>query len=134
MVERFNRTVKSMLRKYTDKFGTQWDKYLSGLPWAYRNTLHESTSEKPSFLLYGMDYQYSTEGALMPPSLLKPTELTDYREEFVLSLSTARELANLYIQKAQAKYKKYHDKQAKLSTFKIGEWILLGSAMKSQDV
>lgn len=123
-----------MLQKYTDKFGTQWDKYLSGLLWAYRITLHESTGEKPSFLLFGMDYWYSTEGVLMPPSLLEPTELTDYREELVLSLSTAWELANLYIQKAQAKYKKYHDKQAKLSTFKIGEWILLDSAMKNQDI
>jgi len=30
MVERFNHTLKSMLQKYADKFGTQWDKYLSG--------------------------------------------------------------------------------------------------------
>ena len=51
MVEQFNRTLKSMLRKHADKFGTQWDKYLSGLIWAYRNTPHESTGEKPSFLL-----------------------------------------------------------------------------------
>ena len=59
MVERFNRTLKSMLRKHADKFGTQWDKYLSG------------------------------------------------------------------IRKAQAKYKKHHDKKAKLGTFKIGEWVLV---------
>ena len=57
----------------------------------------------------------------MPSSLLEPTELTDYHEELVLSLSMARELANLYIQKSQAKYKKFYDKQAKLSTFKNGE-------------
>ena len=57
MVERFNRTLKSMLQKYTGKFGTQWDKYLSGLLWGYRNTLHESTGEKISFLLFEMDYQ-----------------------------------------------------------------------------
>jgi len=33
MVERFNRILKLMLRKHTDKFRTQWDKLL----WAYRN-------------------------------------------------------------------------------------------------
>ena len=125
MVQRFNRTLRSMLRKYADKFGTQWDKYLSELLWAYRNTPHESTGEKPSFLLFGMDCRYLSENALMPPSLLEPTKLNDYREEFVLSLATAREVAASHIWRAQVKYKKFHDKKAKLSTFKIGEWVLV---------
>ena len=30
---------------------------------------------------------------MMPPSLLEPTEWNDYREDFVLSLATAREVA-----------------------------------------
>ena len=61
----------------------------------------------------------------MSLSLLEPTALTDYHEELVLSLSTARKLATSQIQKAQAKYKKFHDKKAKLSTFKIREWVLV---------
>ena len=55
MVERFNRTLKTMLRKHAGRFGLQWDRYLSGVLWAYRNTPHESTGEKLSFLLFGMD-------------------------------------------------------------------------------
>ena len=51
MVERFNRTLKTMLRKHAAQFGVQWDTYLYGVLWAYRNTPHESTGEKPSFLL-----------------------------------------------------------------------------------
>ena len=31
MVERFNRTLKAALRKHAARFGTQWDKYLSGV-------------------------------------------------------------------------------------------------------
>ena len=34
LVERFNRTLKAMLRKHV----TQWDKYLSGVVRVYRNT------------------------------------------------------------------------------------------------
>ena len=34
-VERFNRTLKEMLRKHASKFGTQWDNYLPGVLWAY---------------------------------------------------------------------------------------------------
>ena len=34
MVERFNRTSKTMLRKHVSQFGMQWDTYLSGVLWA----------------------------------------------------------------------------------------------------
>ena len=50
MVERFNRTLTTILRKHAARFGAQWDRYLPGVLWAYRNTPHDSTGEKPSFL------------------------------------------------------------------------------------
>ena len=53
MVERLNRTLKSMLRKTCAKFGQQWDRFLPGVLWAYRNTPHESTKEKPCFYSSG---------------------------------------------------------------------------------
>ena len=34
-VERFNRTLKAMLRKHVMKFGVQWDQYLHVVLWAY---------------------------------------------------------------------------------------------------
>ena len=34
MVERFNRTLKTMIRNYAAKFGAQRDRYLSGVLWA----------------------------------------------------------------------------------------------------
>ena len=41
MVERFNRTLTSMLRKHAAWFNKQWDRF------------HESTGEKPSFYCLG---------------------------------------------------------------------------------
>ena len=43
MIERFNHTLKTMLRKHVSKFGVQWDTYLYGVLWAYRNVPHSST-------------------------------------------------------------------------------------------
>jgi len=57
MVERLNRTLKAMLRKHAAKFGCQWDRYLASVLWAYRNNPHEATKEKPSFLLFGVDFR-----------------------------------------------------------------------------
>lgn len=72
MKDRFNRTLKTMLRKHAAKYGVQWDTYLHGVLWAYRNTPHESTGEKPSFLLCGHDCRSPTEAALFPPSRMDP--------------------------------------------------------------
>ena len=35
MVERLNCTLKSMVCKTCAKFGQQWDRFLSGVLWAY---------------------------------------------------------------------------------------------------
>ena len=93
MVERMNRTLKAMLRKHTAKFGRQWDQFLPGILWACRNTPHESTKEKLSFLLFGVDLRSPMEAALLPPRTVESVDLVDYREELMLSLSSARELA-----------------------------------------
>ena len=56
MVERFNRTFKTALRKHAATYGSQWDKYLSGILFAYRNILHDSMGKKkPSYLLFDID-------------------------------------------------------------------------------
>ena len=112
MVERLNRTLKTALKKHAAQFGVQWDKYLPGVLWAYRNTPDESIGEKPSFLLFGMDCRTPTEAALLPQTQLMPTEVEDYREEVILSLSSAQELAAKAIQKAQKRYKTQYDRKS----------------------
>ena len=127
MVERFNRTLKTMLRKHADVFGKQWDKFLPGVLWAYRNTPHDSTGEKPSFLLFGIDCRSPTEAACLKPADIYPVNIDDYREELQVSVTSAQKLAAATIQKAQKKQKSVHDKQinCKESSFKIGQWVLV---------
>ena len=125
MVERLNRTLKSMLRKHAVKFGNQWDRYLSGVLWAYRNTPHEATKEKPSYLLFGIDCRSPTEAAFLPTEPMEPIDVTEYREELVLSLSSARELAAANIKIAQKIYKHQYDKHAGPVNFKVGDLVLV---------
>ena len=96
LVERF---LKMMLRNHAAKFGSQWDRFLSGVLWAYRNMLHDSTGEKPSFLLFGMDCRSPTEASFTPPQggQMDCTDISDYREELVLLLSEARSAAHCAI-------------------------------------
>ena len=125
MVERFNCTLKTMLHKHAAQFGVQWDTYLYGVLWAYKNTPHESTGEKPSFLLYGHDCRSPTEATLLPPARIDPVEVTDYCEEMVLSLSEARRLAAKSIRRAQHRYKSQYDKKATVSDIRVGDWVFV---------
>ena len=113
MVERLNRTLKATLRKHAAKFGTQWDKFLPGVLWAYRNTPHNSTHEKSSFLLFGMELRSPTKAALLPAESVEPADFSDYREQLMMSLSSARELAASSICAAQRKYKRQYDKKSR---------------------
>ena len=127
LTERFNRTLKTMVRKHVDVYGKQWDKYLHGLLWAYRNTPHEATGEKPSFLLYGRDCRYPIEAAFLPSTEVEMADLADYRQELALTLTRARDHATQSIQVAQKQYKKYYDKVNKCSPVKIkvGDSVLI---------
>ena len=121
LVERYNRALKSMLRKHAARCGVQWDECIASVQWAYRNTPHEATGEKPSYLLFGMDCRGPTEVALLPPSNCEYTDVIDYREKLTTSLASARELAAQAIRKAQRKYKKNYDKRASTTEYKVGD-------------
>ena len=53
LVERFNGTLKSMLRKFVSRSQRDWDEYLPYLLFAYREVPQETTGFSPFDLLYG---------------------------------------------------------------------------------
>ena len=53
LVERFNQTLKSMLRKTATKKDRDWDKIIPFLLFAYREVPQSSTGFSPFELLYG---------------------------------------------------------------------------------
>ncbi len=54
LVERYNRTLKTAVRKHAARFGVQWNRFFSGVVWSYRSTPHKATHKKPSYLLFGL--------------------------------------------------------------------------------
>ena len=114
-----------MLRKHACRFGLQCDRYLSGVLWAYRNNPHETTGEKPSFLLLGIDCRTPSEAALLPPHTMEPSTVEIYREELILNLSPARQLAVETQEQSQAKAKKRYDERARQRAYLKGDWVLV---------
>ena len=61
----------------------------------------------------------------MEPEVLQPTDVSDYREQLVLSLTSARDLATQSIRKAQNQYKSQYDKKSTKRTYQVGDWVLV---------
>jgi hypothetical protein len=119
-VKWFNRTLKTTLWKRAAQFGVQWDNHLAGVLWAYRNTPHSSTGEKPTFPLFGWDCWSPSEAALLPVDTTpQSTTIGDYREELMLTLSSARQTALKNIRKAQTSYKAHYDAKSDNFQYKV---------------
>ena len=87
--------------------------------------MHESSGEKPSYLLMGIDCRTPTEAAFLPPTASEVIDVSDYREKMTISLSSAKELAVETIQEAQKKYKFQYDRKCTKRSFRVGDWVLV---------
>ncbi|KAL5009890.1 hypothetical protein ScPMuIL_012195, partial [Solemya velum] len=77
MVERFNRTLISMLSGYVSDYGAEWDYHLPKVMMAYRSSVHQSTGMTPNFALFKSEISLSIEFVLgAPPDRRLP--LHDY--------------------------------------------------------
>ncbi len=86
LVERFNQTLKSMLRKFVADTGRDWDKWLPFVLFAYREVPQASTGFSPFELLYGWHVQGPLD--LLKKAWMAPADKTDERSivKFVLEM------------------------------------------------
>ena len=109
LVERFNQTLKAMLRKTAWDKGKDWDKWVPYLLFAYREVPQSSTGFSPFELVYGRQVRG-------PLDILKETWETSKKSSesiisYVLSiqekLSEMSELARENLAKAQKRQKRW---------------------------
>ena len=125
LVERFNRTLTSMLAKTVQRGGRDWDQRIPYVLFAYRASLQKSTQESPFFMLYGRDPRLPTEHILNPSGSRQLIDLKEYGSEIATRMSQAWELARQSIGKAQKRQKDYYDKRARPPRFEVGERVFL---------
>lgn len=131
LVERFNQTLKNMLRKFVADTGRDWDKWLPFVLFAYREVPQASTGFSPFELLYGWQVQG-------PLDLLKKgweEEPASKMEEkggivqYVLEmrdrLEQYREQAKENLKEKQRAQKIWYDQHARLRQFQPGQKVLL---------
>ena len=102
LVERFNRTLKTMLSKLVVNKGRDWDQVLGPLLFAYR---HSSTRETPFLLLYGRDAKLPSVLDFYSPRPKTPVIYSEYGKILFQELKQIRDIARKNIQQAQISQK-----------------------------
>lgn len=135
MVERFNGTLKTGLRKYLEEYGGHWNQALPYLLFAYRETPHSTTGFSPFELLLGrtpkgpMDVlakQWTGEGSKAG------TDAVTFLTNVYQRMERAAEHATAFEQKSKTTMAKYYDRGARLTTFQVGDLVLLLKPSVSQ--
>ena len=125
LVENFNRTLRAMVAKHAEKFGTNWDEHLPYLLFAYRTKPHESTGESPFFFLYGRDARLPCEDVFSARRSPYQVDLDDYITELTLGLAEAWRTAQDHLQKAQKAQKRKYDRRAKERQVRVGDRVMV---------
>ena len=128
-VERFNGTLKSMIKKMTIEKPRDWDCYIPAVLFAYREVPQESLGFSPFELLYGRTLRG-------PMSILREIWTSEeqhqedqttyqYVMELQERLEETCELAHQELRRAKEKQKIWYDKGARKRRLQVGDKVLL---------
>ena len=127
LVERFNNTLKAMLRKAADDEGKDWDRLLPYLLFAYREVPQASTGFSPFELVYGRHVRGPLD--VLKESWETSSRSTESVVSYVLTiqerLEKLRDLVHENLQDAQATQKAWYDRHARNREFQPGDQVLV---------
>ncbi|RUA04547.1 MAG: hypothetical protein DSY43_06070 [Gammaproteobacteria bacterium] len=127
LVERFNGTLKAMLKKFAGEHVQTWDKYLPYLLFAYREVPTESTGYSPFELLYGRMVRGPL--AVIKETWLERQPPNDNLLSHVLEirkrLTTMQQVVQENMEKAQGKQKHLYDTHSCRRRLDVGDKALV---------
>ena len=126
-VERFNRTLLSMLRTLTQEEKSNWKRHVNKVVHAYNNTRHDATGYSPHYLLFGYSARLPIDLAfgLTPQDNQQPKNLPEYVSKWKERLQAAYDLARRKATQSQEKGKKYYDRKAASTVLMAGDRVLV---------
>uniref|UniRef100_A0A1X7U952 Reverse transcriptase n=1 Tax=Amphimedon queenslandica TaxID=400682 RepID=A0A1X7U952_AMPQE len=127
LVERFNRTLKSMLRKVLEGERKNWDHMIPYVLFAYREVPQSTLGFSPFELLYGREVRGPLD--VLKEEWIHSTEIETDILSFVMDtrerMESAREIVKENARAVQAKQKMYYDQRSREINFEVGDKVLL---------
>jgi hypothetical protein len=124
-VERFHRTLNSMLAKVVEVNQRDWSARLPQVMAAYRASQHEATGYSPNFLMYGRELRAPVDIVFGAPEeeLESRNTMDEFVEHKVQVMRDSYELVRQHLGTSLQRAKKYYDVKARPTTFTPGEWV-----------
>lgn len=125
LVERFNKTLKSMLKRVVQRDGKDWDCLLPALLFAIREVPQASTGFSPFELVYGRRprglLDFVKEEWESEPSQHK--SVLEYVSQMQERIRTVLPLVKEHLQKAQEAQRRVYNRAAKIRNFQVGDRV-----------
>ena len=125
VVERFHRTLNSMLGKAVNDSQRDWDERLPLVLAAYRATPHESTGMTPNRLFLGHEVRMPIDLAmgLQHEETQGGVTAHDYLDKLQHDASEAFQLARKHLRASAERRKKGYDIRVREEKFNVGDWV-----------
>lgn len=131
LIERANRTIEDILRKYINLHSEEWDVMLPYILFAIRNVAHSGSKISANELVFGHKLRNLLEvaretwiGEDTVKKQLKTTTI-DYLQNLQRRLETAMQVANDNALKAHDAAKRQFDKHCSQRSFNVGDKVLV---------
>ena len=108
MVERFNKTLETLLRAFVNEEHSDWDERLPYVLMAYRSSVNETTGYTPNMMMLGREVTVP-----LDIQFANPNNIKEFQSAFASNLQSrmeqAHEIAREHIQTEMRRQKRYHD-------------------------
>ncbi|KAL5481592.1 hypothetical protein EMCRGX_G021785 [Ephydatia muelleri] len=128
MIERFNRTLLSMLRMAAVDDETNWDLRIPCLMLAYRTSIHEATKHTPFSLMFGREVQLHIDVMYgLPSGTEQPANVPLFVKDLRKWMSEAYERVRSHLSSEQRRYKQLYDVKVAGKPFTRGSKVWLNN-------
>ena len=125
MIERFSRTLLSMLKRATIDAERDWDLKLPCLMMAYRTSIHETTKATPFSLMFGREVQLPIDIMFGKPLGVTATSTSEYARALEQRLVAAYEHVREHLGIEQRRHKQLYDRKVEGKPYKEGDSVWL---------
>lgn len=123
--ERYNQTIKTMIRIFVNKDHRTWDIHLNEFAFAINTAIHASTKYSPAFLNFGRNplSPHCLQNQLPVPVQTKSMS-KDVWIDRVKRLSAIRDIVKKHVDLAYTRQAKYYDKHHLATSYSVGDKVL----------
>ena len=124
-VERFHRTLNSMLGKVVAENQRDWDEWLPLVMAAYRASPHSATKLTPNMLMLGREVMMPVDIVLGRPEADREEDESydSFVSNMAARLEEAFKIARSELQCAAERRKRNYDLRVREQTYNLGDWV-----------